>query len=361
MQDRYPFARRKELISTDAGYCHDQWREIAELGWMYVPISEQFGGHGGDADFVSVLMREFGRHNYHSPYFASAVLCTKLLETMAVGDVRSNMLSQIADGSAIISAALYERQSRYDLCNTATTAIRSGDGYILQGTKVGVQYGNAATQLLILARTDGKQHDSTGLSMFLLPSNLDGVSFEHYSTHDGGRVSLVHLDNVAVASDSLIGSENLALSNLQRSLNFAISMLCAEMVGVMDATFERTLDFVKTRTQFGSTIGSFQSIQHRLVDMYMRCELAASMSMEASRAVNELLSPEQDRLVSAAKAEIGRAAILNAEEAIQLHGAMGMMDEMPIGHYLKRVFALNTLYGDAEYHQARYRQLSKDG
>ena len=196
--------------------------------------------------------------------------------------------------------------------------------------------------------------------MFLLPCNLDGVSFEHYSTHDGGRVSLVHLDNVAVDSNCLIGSENLALPNLQRSLNFATAMLCAEMVGVMDATFEKTLEFVKTRTQFGSAIGSFQSIQHRLVDMYMRCELATSMSMEAARAVNDLLSPEQDRLVSAAKAEIGRAAILNAEEAIQLHGAMGMMDEMPTGHFLKRAFALNLLYGDAEYHQARYRQLSQD-
>ena len=361
MQDRYPFEKRRELISTDSGYCRDRWREKSELGWMYLPISERFGGHGGDADFVSVLMREFGRHNYHSPYFVSAVLCSRLLETMAVGDVRSKMLDQIADGSAIVSAALYERQSRYDLCNTATTAIRSGDGFVLQGTKVGVQYGNAATHLLILARTDGEQHDSTGLSIFLLPSSLDGVDFEHHSTHDGGRVSLVHLDNVAVDSDRLIGSENLALPNLQRSLNFATAMLCAEMVGVMDATFERTLDFVKTRTQFGSTIGSFQSIQHRLVDMYMRCELAASMSMEAARAVNDLLSPEQDRLVSAAKAEVGRAAILNAEEAIQLHGAMGMMDEMPIGHYLKRAFALNLLYGDAEYHQARYRQLSQDG
>lgn len=360
MQDRYPFAKRRELISTDSGYCHDQWRDKAELGWMHLPISENFGGHGGDADFVAVLMREFGRHNYQSPYFVSAVLCARMLETMAKGKVRSDMLNRIAAGTAIVSAALFEPQSRYDLCNTATTATRSGDRYLLKGNKVGVQYGNSATHLLILARTAGGQHDCSGLSIFLLPNDLDGLRFEHHAAHDGGRVSILHLDNIAVGPESLVGPEDLALPTLRYSLNFATAMLCAEMVGVMDATFEQTLDYVKTRTQFGQTIGSFQSIQHRLVDMYMRSEVAASMGMEAARAVNDLDSPEQDRLVSAAKAEIGRAAILNAEEAIQLHGAMGMMDDMPVGHYLKRAFALNSFLGDAEHHQARYRQLSQD-
>ncbi len=360
LQNQYPFAVRQKLIDTNSGFCYDQWRETADLGWMYLPISEQFDGHGGDADFVAVLMREFGRHNYQSPYFASAVVGAKVLEVMAEASERADMLHQIAEGSAIVSAAIYEKQSRYDLGNIIASATESDDCYILQGSKVGVQYGNIATHLLILARTSGNQLDREGLSVFLVPKDREGISFDHHRTHDGGRVSIVHLNHVAVEPDGLIGPENLALPKLQESLNFAIAMLCAEMAGVMDSTFKLVLEFVKTRTQFGSSIGSFQSIQHRLVDMYMRCELAASMSSEATRACNDLIGPEQDRLVSAAKAEIGRLAILNAEEAIQLHGAMGMMDEMPVGHFLKRVFALNSLYGDAEHHQARYRQLNRN-
>ncbi len=360
LHNRYPFAVRQKLINTNSGFCHDQWRETADLGWMHLPVSEHFDGHGSDAELVAVLMREFGRHNYQSPYFASAVVAAKVLEIMAGDAVRADMLHQIAEGSAIVSAAIYEKQSRYDLRNTITSATESDNGYILQGSKVGVQYGNIATHFLILARTSGSQLDHGGLSIFLVPKDREGIGLDHYRTHDGGRVSIVHLNHVAAGRDSLIGSENLALPRLQESLNFAIAMLCAEMTGVMDSTFKLVLEFVKTRTQFGSSIGSFQSIQHRLVDMYMRCELATSMGREATRAVNDLSGLEQDRLVSAAKAEIGRLAILNAEESIQLHGAMGMMDEMPVGHYLKRVFALNALYGDAEHHQARYRQLNQD-
>ncbi len=360
LQNRYPFEVRQKLINTNSGFCHDQWRETADLGWMHLPVSEHFDGHDGDADFVAVLMREFGRHNYQSPYFTSAVVGAKVLEVMAEEPARTDMLHQIAEGPAIVSAAIYEKQSRYDLCNTITSAKESGNRYTLQGSKVGVQYGNIATHLLILARTSGNQLDCEGLSIFLVPIDCEGISFDHHRTHDGGRVSIVHLNKVAAERDSLIGPKNLALPKLQESLNFAIAMLCAEMTGVMDSTFNMVLEFVRTRTQFGSSIGSFQSIQHRLVDMYMRCEMAASMSSEATRAVNDLTGLEQDRLVSAAKAEIGRLAILNAEEAIQLHGAMGMMDEMPVGHYLKRVFALNSLYGDAEHHQARYRKLNQD-
>ena len=360
LQNRYPFPVRQKLINTNSGYCHHQWRETADLGWMQLPLSEHFDGHGGNAEFVAILMREFGRNNYQSPYFVSAVLCAKVLEKMAKDPVRTDILHQIAEGKAIVSAAFYEKQSRYDLCNTTTSATQSDNGYTLQGSKVGVQYGNIATHLLILARTSGDQLDCSGLSIFLVPKEREGIGFEHHRTHDGGRVSIVQLKNVAVERNSLIGSEYPALPKLQEALNFAIAMLCAELAGVMDSTFKLVLEFVKTRTQFNSSIGSFQSIQHRLVDMYMRCELATSMSREATRAVNDLIGPEQDRLVSAAKAEIGRLSILNAEEAIQLHGAMGMMDEMPVGHFLKRVFVLNSLYGDAEHHQARYRQLSQD-
>ena len=360
LEDRYSFEERQKIIDTEIGYSQEQWQELAELGWMSISFSEQFNGLGGDATLVGTLMREFGRKNFQSPFFASAVLSAKIIENLGDGSIRSEMLNQIADGSAIVSAALYEPQSRYDLNNVSTTATKTNDGFILQGKKVGVQYGAAATHLLILASIAGNKSDANGLSMFLLAKDREGVSLENHKTHDGGRVSTLTLDNVAVKREDLIGTENQALAELQPSLNFAISMLCTDMVGVMEATFEQTLEYVKMRSQFGKSVGSFQSIQHRLVDMYMRCELSDSMAMEAARAADELSGAEQDRLVAAAKLEIGRAAILNGEEAIQLHGAMGMMDEIPIGHYLKRVFALNSLLGDTEFHQSRYRELSDE-
>ena len=358
LEDRYSFEERRKLVDTELGYCQEQWQEMVELGWMYIAISEEFDGLGDDAGLAATLMKEFGRMNFQSPFFVSAILSAKIIENLADDSVRFHMLDQIAEGLAIVSAALYEPQSRFDLNNVATAAIKKGDGYVLNGTKVGVLYGSVAKHLLVLARTSGDQSDKDGLSIFLLASDQEGISLENHRTHDGCRMSTLTLEDVTVERESLIGPENLVLPELQNSLNFAISMLCAEMVGVMEATFEQTLEYVKMRSQFGKSVGSFQSIQHRLVDMYMRCELSASMSAEAARAVNELTGKEQDRLVAAAKSEIGRAAILNGEEAIQLHGAMGMMDEIPIGHYLKRVFALNSLLGDAEFHQSRYRELS---
>ena len=236
LNNRYPFPVRQKLINSNSGYCHHQWQETADLGWMQLPLSEQFDGHGGDAELVAVLMREFGRHNYQSPYFASAVLGAKVLEIMAEDPVQTDMLHQIAEGKAIVSAAFYEKQSRYDLCNTTTSATQSDNGYTLQGSKVGVQYGNIATHLLILARTSGDQVDCSGLSIFLVSKDREGIGFDHHRTHDGGRVSIVHLNNVVAERSSLTGSEYPTLPKLQEALNFAIAMLCAELTGVMDST-----------------------------------------------------------------------------------------------------------------------------
>ena len=357
LEKSYSFNHRSALVGAEPGYSSEQWQQMTELGWMLLPLSEQYDGFGGDANLMCALMHQFGRSNFVSPYFSSVVVAARILQNAATGSVHSNLLNQIAEGTSIVSPALYEAQSRYDLHNTTTTAVATDSGYVLNGTKVGVQYGNAASHFLVLARTAGEQTDRTGLSLFLVPADCSGIRLEHYCAHDGARVSTLHLDNVEIESDGLVGAEYQALAPLQGAINYAVSMLCAEMTGVMDAMLEQTLEYVKTRTQFGSTIGSFQAIQHRLVDMYLRCELATSMSAEAARAVNELEGVDQERLVSAAKAEIGRAAVLNAEEAVHLHGAMGLMNEMPIGHYLKRCFSLNLLYGDADYHQARYREL----
>ena len=358
LEKNYKFDKRSQHIGKEPGFSYSHWQQMTELGWMELSIGTEYNGLGGGADLMAALMKQFGRFLYLNPYFASVVVSSRLLERMAAEPIKKSVLSEIAAGSSVVTPALYEKQSRYDLSNIATTAIRSGDKYVLNGSKVGVQYGNAATHLTVLARTAGNQTDSEGLSLFFIPTGEKGVEFQHYTTHDGGRVSTVGLNEVTIDGDRLMGAEHQALPALQLALNYATAVLCAEVTGAMEVLFEQTLEYVKTRTQFGQKIGSFQAIQHRMVDMYMRCELANSMCQEAVRVVDELDSPQQDLIVSAAKAEIGRMAVLNAEEAVHLHGAMGMMNEMPVGHYFKRIFSLNLLYGDPAYHQTRYRDLS---
>ena len=191
--------------------------------------------------------------------------------------------------------------------------------------------------------------------MFLLPGDADGISRTDYATHDGGRVSTVRFDS---APAELIGVKGNAIGTIESVFNHAAAAICAELSGAMWALFEQTLDYLKTRSQFGSTIGSFQALQHRMVDVYMRCELALSLALDAARAIDELHEEEQDMLVSAAKWQVGEAAVHVAEEAIQMHGAMGMMDELPVGHYLKRITALNQSFGSPLHHLARYRRLN---
>lgn len=357
LDNSYQFDQRRRIVGKDPGFSQEQWRHMAELGWMKLPIGISYDGLGCSAQFVAAIMKEFGKSLYLNPYFISVGVASRILEWAAAEHIKANLLDGIGDGSEIVSCAFYEAQSRYDLDNVLTTAIQKNGGYEINGEKIAILYGIVATQLLVLARTSGNSTDSDGLSLFLVPASKQGVQLTHYSTHDGGRTSLLTLNQVQLSSEHLIGHVDGALSCVQRAMNYGTALICAEMTGILETILELTLAHIKTRTQFGKTIGSFQAIQHRAVDMYMRCELAKSMSLEAVRAVEELELPQQNLVVSAAKFEVGNAAVLNAEEGIQLHGAMGMMDEMPIGHCLKRIFSLNLMFGSPNYHLNRYRKL----
>lgn len=358
LSDCHTFEQRRRIIDRHPGYSLEQWQAMAELGWMKLPIGASYDGLGCRAEFVAALIKEFGRSLYLNPYLISVGVASRILEWAAPEPMKTKLLEGIGNGTEIVSCAFYEAQSRYELDNVLTTAVPRNDGYELNGAKVAILYGIAATQLLVLARTSGHSTDSDGLSLYLVPACRRGVSLKHYSAHDGGRISLLTLNQVQISSQRLVGNVDRALSFVQRGINYGIALACAEMAGIMETVLDLSLTHIKTRTQFGKTIGSFQAIQHRAVDMYMRCELANSMSSEAVRAVEELDLPQQNLVVSAAKLEIGNAAVLNAEEGIQLHGAMGMMDEMPIGHCLKRIFSLNLMFGDPDHHLNNYRRLS---
>ncbi len=353
VQEQYSFDQRKHCISLEGGFSKEHWRTFAELGWLALPISSKAGGYGCSQGDIHVVMHQFGRGMVMSPYLTSSVFAPRLLE--AGSPPLQDLIGEIGSGAAICAVAACEPRARYNIQHVATSATPKDGRYALQGEKVAVAYGHVATELIVVARTCGKTLDREGISLFALPSRSKGVSMTSYWTHDGGRASTIKFDN-ALATP--IGTEGGAFDTIHSASNCAAAATCAEMTGAMFAVFEQTLQYLKTRSQFGTKIGSFQALQHRAVDMYMQCELAQSLSLDAARAIDELAGAEQDMLVSAAKWQIGEAAIEVAEQAIQLHGAMGMMDELPIGHYLKRITALNQSFGDAMHHQSRYRRLS---
>lgn len=357
IRDHCTFEKRIEIVASESGFSPEHWQLYADLGWLWLPVSESFGGLGCGASELFTVMQQLGRANIPSPYLTTIVLCASLLEQTASRDQCTDLLGKIIDGNLIVSPAIPEAQSRYDLHNIQTVATKSAGQYSLNGIKIAVPYGNIANCFLVLARTNGNPTDREGLSLFLVDRDTAGLEIENYRTHDGRSISSLHFSDSKIPSDSLLGVENQALGPVEQAFNHAAAAACAEMTGIMWSVFEITLEYIKTRSQFDSQIGKFQAIQHRVTDMYMKCELAQSLAENALRSLYEEEEPDQNKVVSAAKWNIGNSAVHVAEEAVHLHGAMGMMDEMPVGHYLKRVASLNLLFGDPAYHRNRYRTL----
>ena len=357
LRNDYTFENRRKFIDSEAGYSRDHWALYAELGWLQVAIPLECGGLGCGASEVLTVMQQFGRGNVASPFLASSIVGTKLIEAGAGEPLRTELLEQLGEGKQLVCLANYEVQSRYDVFNVQATAKHEKNQFILNGRKISVPYGNVADKFVVLMRTRGESTVKDGLSLFLVPRDLQGLNIQDFRTHDGGRVSTLEFCNAAVPEEALIGTENNALDILEPVLNLAVASVCSEMTGAMWKLFEATLEYLKTRSQFDSAIGNFQAVQHRMVDMYMRCELAQSLVMDTARAIDEMNCAKQSKMTSAAKWRIGKSAVHVAEEAVHLHGAMGMMDELPVGHYLKRITTLNLQFGDPAYHQNRYRFL----
>lgn len=344
----YSFEARRAIVHSPAGTSEAAWNTLVELGMTALPVPGQQGGFDGGAVDLFVVMRELGRGLVVEPYFAT-VLGTRFL-TLAGG--HGELLEKIAAGGLKLACALGERQSRHDMADIATTARRGGDGYVLDGEKKVVIHGAEAGALIVSARSSGAQRERCGISLFVVPADAQGVHITGYRTLDGLRAADIRFDHVKAAR--LLGEADEGWALLDEVLDYGAALLCAEALGAMEALFEATLDYLKTRQQFGVPIGKFQALQHRMADMFIHLEQARSMALLAAVKYDAGDAAERRRVISAAKYRVGQAARFIGQQAVQLHGGMGVTDELPASHYFKRLSMIELTLGDSDHHLARF-------
>jgi len=353
LADRYDFERRKAYGKSPEGWSAELWSQYAELGLLGLPFEERHGGFGGGPVETMIVMEAFGRALALEPYLATVVLGGGFLKHGGTEAQRAELIPRIADGSLRMAFAHTERQSRYDLADVAAKARRSGASFILDGEKSVVMHGDTADRIVVTARTAGERRERCGIGLFLVDANAPGVSRRGYPTQDGLRAAELSLANVQVGPEAVIGEPGDALPLIERVVDQGIAALCAEAVGAMGAMHALTVEYLKTRRQFGVPIGSFQVLQHRAVDMFVALEQARSMAMLAAMMAQEEDAAERRKAVAAAKVQIGRSGRFVGQQAIQLHGGVGMTMELKVGHYFKRVTMIDTMFGDADHHLAR--------
>lgn len=360
LQDKYDFETRRGIIKSEAGWRPDYWKAFAEeLGILGAPFSEELGGLGGGATENMIVLEEFGKALVVEPYLGTVVIGGGFLKHSGYAGA-SDLIGKIIGGEAITAFAYAEPQGRYTWSDLKTTAKKDGSGYVLNGHKAVVVGAPWASHLIVTARTGGGQRDTAGVSVFLVDKNAKGVVTRNYPTVDGQRASEVFFENVSIPADALIGAEDAGLPLVEKVMDEATVALCAEAIGVLRKLHEGTLDYTKQRKQFGQPIATFQVLQHRMVDMFIQVEQAVSMTYMATIKVDDESADERAKAVSAAKVQIGRACRFVGQNAIQLHGGMGMTDEMAIGHYFKRATIIEGLFGSVDHHLRRYEHLSID-
>ena len=358
VRENYEFETRRKTAATSEGFTDDNWKQMAELGWLAVALPEEFGGIGGGATETMVIMEGFGRGLVLEPFFATVVLGANLIQQAGNDVQKEDLLPKLAEGNLKLCFAYAERQARFDLNDIETKAEKSGAGYTINGAK-GVVFGAAAADKIILAaRTSGDTRDTNGITLFIVDSDATGVSRRDYVTNDALRASEIAFENVFVDASAVLGLADNAYSVIERVAEFAVAALCAEAVGCMDVLKEETNEYIKTREQFGQPIGKFQVLQHRMVDILINCEEARSMAYVATAMMDSDDAEERARSVAAAKAQIGKSARFVGQNSIQMHGGMGMTDEMKVGHYFKRLTMIDLTFGDQDYHTKRFAAMT---
>jgi pimeloyl-CoA dehydrogenase small subunit len=350
--DQYQFQQRKQYMAEPAGFSASMWSRFAEQGLLGLPFPEALGGFGGGSVETMIVTEAFGRGLVVEPYFATVILAGGLLRRAAEPALTSALVPRITAGTLKLAFGHVERHSRYDLANVATSARADGSEFVLNGAKSVVLHGDVADKILLTARVSGAQMDRGGIGLFLADADAPGLSRRGYPTQDGLRAAEVTLDGVRATALS----DN-ALPLIEHAVDEAIAALCSEAVGTMQAMHDLTLEYLKTRKQFGRPIGSFQVLQHRSVDMLVALEGARSMAMFAAVMAAEENPVERRRAISAAKVQIGRSGRHIGQEAVQLHGGIGMTMEYSVGHYFKRMTMIDQLYGDSDQHLANLARL----
>jgi alkylation response protein AidB-like acyl-CoA dehydrogenase len=356
VQDEYDFETRRAVVADESGFSAKNWQTFAELGWLSIPFAEEYGGFGGNAVDSMVVMEELGRGLVAEPYIATVLLFGGLIQNAGSSAQKEAWLERVIGGQVQGAFAFLERQSRYQLADVMTTASADGDGYVLNGEKTVVFNGSAAQAFVVSARTSGEQSDEDGISLFLV--DADAVEKTSFRLMDGQLVANIRLDGVKLDADALLGELDGGYAVIETVTNEVILALCAEALGIMGKLNATTVEYTKTREQFGVAIGSFQALQHRMVETFMAYEQTKSMLYRAVCSVEADDAAEAQRDLHALKIMVGKAGKLVGDEAIQMHGGMGLTDELDVGHYVKRLMMIRSTFGDADHHQAKFNALS---
>ena len=356
VQQRCPFDGRRRLSAQAPGFSREHWREMAQLGWLALPFDDALGGLGGGPLATTLLMEQLGRGLVLEPYLPSVLLFGGLMQRSAA--MREAWVPKVIDGRVLGALAWQERQGPDHLADVQTTLRPDGDGFRLDGDKVLVFNGAAAEQLIVSARSSGGRFDEAGLSLVRIDAGAEGVERTVLPLMDGQWVANLRLRGVHVAREQLLFAPGEGFAPLRDSVHAAMLALGAEALGIMQRLHETTLDYVKTRKQFGVPIGSFQVLQHRLVDMLMALEQTRSLLYRAVCSAAEG-STEAERDLLALKVMVGKAGRLIGGEAIQMHGGMGMTDELSVGHGMKRLMVIDASFGDADWHRRRFAELAE--
>jgi len=349
----YGFEKRREILRSAEGWSREVWGQLAEMGVLAIGLPEEHGGLGGDGFDTLLVMEALGRGLVVEPYLTTVVLGAGLIARRGSEAQKAALLPRVVAGECLLALAHDEPGGRHGLSRVTTTARRRGTGYLLDGHKTVVLHGDSADQLIVSARTAGGDRDENGISLFLIDAKAIGVTRQAYPTQDGQRAAEVWLTGLQLPAEALIGTAGDALADIELAQDQAIAALCAEAVGNMGAVIEATVGYLKTRKQFGVPIGSFQALQHRAVDMYLHAEQARSMSYLASAKLSAERS-ERRHALSAAKVLVNQSARFVGQQAVQLHGGIGVTDELAVSHYFKRLTMIGILFGDTDHHLAEF-------
>jgi pimeloyl-CoA dehydrogenase small subunit len=353
LNDSYEFEQRKKYMKEKGGWSKAIWGKLAEQGLLGLPFSEAEGGFGAGAVETMIVMEALGKAMVLEPYLATIVIGGGFLRHGGSEAQKAAHIPSIIDGAKTFAFAQLEKNSRYDLNDVSTSAKKNGDGFTIDGEKFVVINGENADSLIVTARSKGGQRDKTGIGVFLVPGDAKGVVKKGYPTQDGLHAADISFTGVEIGADAVIGDDENGLPLIERVVDEARIAICAEAVGAMDESLKSTVEYLKTRKQFGVPIGSFQTLQHRAADMFVAVEQARSMSMFATMAAEFDDAKQRATAVAAAKVQIGKSLKFVGQQAIQLHGGMGMTMEAKIGHYFKRLTMIENTFGDTEYHLRR--------
>ena len=361
LADRYTFDKRKAYLAEPDGWSRAQWAQYAELGLLGLPFPEAHGGFGGGGIEIMLVMEAFGRTLVLEPYLATAVLAGTALRLAGSEAQQAALVPQIAEGNLLLAFAHGERQARYDLPDVPTAAKQKGRGWVIDGSKSVVSHGDSAGRLIVSARTAGSRNDTDGITLFLVDGDANGVARRAYTMRDGTRAAEITLSGVEVGGDAVLGQVGAAYPVIERVVETGIAATAAEAVGCMETMQAMTLEYLKTRQQFGQPIGRNQALQHRATEMFVSLEQGRSLAMLAAMMVDEpdsgvVGAAERARNLSIVKAGVGQAARFVSQNAVQLHGGIGMTEEYAVGHYFRRCMVIEHTFGDTAHHLSRLAQ-----